>query len=380
MRVRTARRAGSAVLSQESVLCSYDDVTGEVMADPIRLIDLFAGIGGIRLGFEQAARDLSLDVECVFSSEWDRFAQDTYEGNFGERPFGDITEDEVQERIPDFDVMLAGFPCQPFSLAGVSKKNSLGLPHGFKDPTQGTLFHEIVKIIEAHQPAAFLLENVKHLRRHDKGRTFAVITDALDALGYRWQADVINASTRVPQNRERIYIIGVREDLPVTPVVPYLEPEPVAVRDILHEHRDGGEVSKAHWDRSPGSLEKYELSNHLWQYLQAYAAKHRAAGNGFGFGLLEDLDGITRTLSARYHKDGSEILIPQEGRNPRRLTPRECARLQGYPEDFRIVCSDTQAYRQFGNSVAVPVIREIAAELLRDLSGVLTKDLTAAVA
>lgn len=347
------------------------------MADPIRLIDLFAGIGGIRLGFEQAAADLGLDVDCVFSSEWDRFAQETYEANFGERPHGDITDPEVQDAIGEFDVLLAGFPCQPFSLAGVSKKTSLGRPHGFADPTQGTLFHEIVKIIEAHRPAGFLLENVKHLRRHDKGKTFEVIGDALDGLGYRWDAQVVNASTRVPQNRERIYIVGVRDDLPVDPVIPYLEPEPVAVRDILHEHRDGGEVALDNWERSPGSLEKYELSDHLWEYLQGYAAKHRAAGNGFGFGLVEDLDGITRTLSARYHKDGSEILIPQEGRNPRRLTPRECARLQGYPEDFRIVCSDTQAYRQFGNSVAVPVIREIAHELLLNIDGALAADAAA---
>lgn len=365
------------LLSPVSVSCTYTHVIGTVMAAPIRLVDLFAGIGGIRLGFEQAASDLGLQTACVFSSEWDRFAQQTYEANFGDKPHGDITERDVQGRIPDFDVLLAGFPCQPFSLAGVSKKNSLGRPHGFADPTQGTLFHEIVRIIDAHRPAAFLLENVKHLRRHDKGRTFEVITDSLDGLGYRWQAEVVNAATRVPQNRERIYIIGVREDLPIDPVIPHLEPEPVAVRDILHEHVDDGLVPTAHWQRSPGVLDKYQLSDHLWEYLQDYAAKHKAQGNGFGFGLVDDLDGITRTLSARYHKDGSEILIPQEGRNPRRLTPRECARLQGYPDDFKIVCSDTQAYRQFGNSVAVPVIRDLAQELLRDLAAVLEADVPA---
>jgi len=350
------------------------------MAPQIRLIDLFAGIGGIRLGFEQAAADLGIDVDCVFSSEWDRFAQQTYEANFGERPHGDITDPVVHGQIPDFDVLLAGFPCQPFSLAGVSKKNSLGRPHGFADPTQGTLFHEIVRILDDHRPAGFLLENVKHLLRHDRGRTFTVIANALDALGYRWESRVVNAAHRVPQNRERIYIVGVRGDLPVDPSVPELEPTAVAIRDILHEHRDGGRVPSGAWDRAPDGLDRYELSDHLWDYLQSYAAKHRARGNGFGFGLVTDLDGTTRTLSARYHKDGSEILIPQEGRNPRRLTPRECARLQGYPDDFRIVCSDTQAYRQFGNSVAVPVVREIARTLLADLDGVRLHDAAPAVA
>lgn len=347
------------------------------MPSPIRIVDLFAGVGGIRLGFEQAAEDVGTEVECVFSSEWDRFAQQTYEANFGERPHGDITDPAVQAAIPDFDVLLAGFPCQPFSLAGVSKKNSLGREHGFRDKSQGTLFHEIVRIIEDHKPAAFFLENVKHLERHDQGRTFEVIAESLDNLGYRWEHGVRNASARVPQNRERIFIIGYRDDVHAEPFVADLEPEPVAVRDILHEYVDRGALPRANWDRVPESLDRYTLSDHLWSYLKGYARKHQAAGNGFGFGLVDNPDGITRTLSARYHKDGSEILLPVRGAHTaadglpsrvRRLTPRECARLQGYPDSFRLVCSDTQCYRQFGNSVAVPVIRDLAGPVLLDLS------------
>lgn len=349
------------------------------MTNTIRIIDLFAGIGGIRRGFEQAAADVGgVEVECVFTSEWDRFAQQTYVANYpGETVHGDISDPGTQAAIPEFDILLAGFPCQPFSLAGVSKKNALGRPHGFKDLTQGTLFHEIVKIIEEHQPAAFFLENVKHLRRHDGGKTFEVIEKALDDLGYLWDAGIRNASTRVPQNRERIFMVGFREDLGIQGIVEEIDPEPVAVRDILHEYRDRGRLPTRHWERAPDSLDKYTLSNHLWTYLKDYAVKHSRAGNGFGFGLVDDLDGITRTLSARYHKDGSEILIPvkdapiskQDGlpTEVRRLTPREAARLQGYPEDFKLVCSDTQCYRQFGNSVAVPVIRELAAPMLAEL-------------
>lgn len=333
-------------------------------AEHLRMIDLFAGVGGIRLGFEQAAADLDTKVETVFSSEYDRFAQQTYEANYGEIPHGDITDEAVRAAVPDFDVLLAGFPCQPFSLAGVSKKGSLGRPHGFDDPTQGTLFHEIVTIIDEHQPKAFLLENVKHLRRHDKGRTFQVITESLDRLGYRWDDRVIDAALLVPQHRERVYIMGFRDDLHIEPIFPDIEPEPVALRDILHEH-----VNVPDHDAEYLRLqvdEKYTLSDKLWQYLQDYAEKHRRRGNGFGYGLA-DIDGVSRTLSARYHKDGSEILIPQDGRNPRRLTPREAARLQGYPEDFRLPCSDTQSYRQMGNSVAVPVIRVLATAVLAAL-------------
>lgn len=361
------------------------------MAEALRLIDLFAGIGGIRQGFLDAASSLGSPApECVFTSEWDRFATQTYAANFEGDIFGDITDPDVHEHIPygAFDVLLAGFPCQPFSLAGVSKKNSLGMPHGFADPTQGTLFHEIVEILRPRkidgkkwQPRAFLLENVKHLRRHDRGRTFKVISDQLDLLGYDWNAAVINASRFVPQGRERIYIVGYRRDLGLGQfdfdALGATEGDPLPVAPILHENNDEFDLDDPYWDRAPDDLDKYTLSDHLWQYLRDYADKHRANGNGFGFGLIDPAQ-PTRTLSARYHKDGSEILVPLDDgippRQVRRLTPRECARLQGYDDTFRIVCSDTQAYRQFGNSVAVPVIARVAEQMIRDLEKVAALD------
>ena len=300
-----------------------------------RIIDLFAGIGGIRLGFERHG------FKCVFSSEWDKYAQKTYEANFGETPAGDIRKINAAE-IPEFDVLCAGFPCQPFSIAGVSKKNSLNRPHGFADETQGTLFYEIVRILRHHRPPAFLLENVKNLRSHDGGNTFKVIEGALKELGYGVSSSVINAKRLVPQNRERIFIAGFR-DRSADFAFPEIEDSNPRLKNILEKNPDP----------------KYTLSDHLWKYLQDYAEKHRKAGNGFGFGLA-DPGGTARTLSARYYKDGSEILIPQMGKNPRRLTPRECARLQGFPDSFIIPVSDTQAYRQFGNSVAVPVIERLA--------------------
>lgn len=366
--------------------------------DTVRLIDLFAGIGGIRRGFVDAARALEMpDPECVFTSEWDRFAQETYRANFDGEVHGDIMDPEVQDAIPhgDFDILLAGFPCQPFSLAGVSKKTSLGRPHGFADPTQGTLFHEIVEILRPKtidgrpwQPRAFLLENVKHLRRHDRGRTFEVISEQLDELGYTWNACVVNANRFVPQGRERIYMIGYRDDLGLGPfdfdALGLTAGEPMPVGPILHENNDELDLEDEHWARSPGTLEKYTLSDHLWGYLKDYAAKHRANGNGFGFGLVDEAS-PTRTLSARYHKDGSEILVPLDDQRPlprrvRRLTPRECARLQGFPDTFNIVCSDTQAYRQFGNSVAVPVIERLARQMLLDLASVATESHSSAAA
>lgn len=309
-------------------------------------IDLFAGIGGFRIAFQ------SLGGKCVFTSEWDRHSQRTYEANFGEVPFGDITK--ISERdIPEHDVLLGGFPCQPFSLAGVSKKNSLGRAHGFLDRTQGTLFFDIARIIRAKKPKIFLLENVKNLVSHNKGETFRVISTTLKQLGYSLHFKVIDAKHFVPQHRERIFIAGFRESIfhrnetfefPGTPSASH------HIEDILESSPDN----------------KYTLTDNLWIYLQKYASKHRQKGNGFGFGLVE-LDGISRTLSARYHKDGSEILIPQNGKNPRRLTPRECARLQGFPDNFVIPVSDTQAYRQFGNSVAVPVIRAVGKNLIKSL-------------
>ncbi len=310
-----------------------------------RFIDLFAGIGGFRLAMEKAGFD------CVFSSEWDRFAAQTYEANFSDFPAGDITKIQSSE-IPAYDILCAGFPCQPFSIAGVSKKNSLGRSHGFLDRTQGTLFFEIARILRDTKPSAFILENVKNLVSHEGGRTFATILNTLqNDLGYTLRYQIINADSLLPQNRARIYIVGFRSPRAAErfsfPVPGNSAPR---LRDILEK-------------KTP---DRYILSDHLWKYLNDYREKHRLAGHGFGFGLA-DLNGKTRTLSARYYKDGSEILIPVRGRNPRRLTPRECARLMGFPENFQIVVSDTQAYKQFGNSVAVPVVREIARSLFRAL-------------
>lgn len=304
-------------------------------------IDLFAGIGGFRLAFE------SLGGKCVFASEWEPYAQTTYAANFNHAPEGDITRIPVTA-IPEHDVLTAGFPCQPFSIAGVSKHNALGNAHGFAHATQGTLFFDVARIIAAKRPRAFLLENVKNLVTHDKRRTFQVIQLALDDLGYHIHWRIMDARGMVPQHRERIYIVGFREETDFEfPTVPDQNPR---LRDILESEVDP----------------KYTLTNQLWRYLQDYADKHRSKGNGFGFGLA-DIDGIARTLSARYYKDGSEILIPQPNRNPRRLTPRECARLMGFPESFRIPVSDTRAYKQFGNSVVVPVARLIAHEIIRAL-------------
>lgn len=310
----------------------------------MRIADLFAGIGGIRLGFEAAG------CECVFSSEWNEFSRRTYQANFREIPAGDITKIDAHE-IPDHDILCAGFPCQPFSIAGISKKNSLGRPSGFSDLTQGTLFFDVCRILDAKKPRAFLLENVRNLLTHERGRTFQVIRSSLEGLGYKMFHKILDGQMFVPQHRERIIIAGFLDfsgdfSFDITPP----EHKPV-MRDILE-------------DNVP---EKYTLSDKLWQYLQDYAAKHRAKGNGFGYGIA-DPDGISRTLSARYHKDGSEILIAQEGRNPRRLTPRECARLMGFPETFIIPVSDTQAYRQFGNSVVVPLISEVAKSIVRRLN------------
>lgn len=307
-------------------------------------IDLFAGIGGTRLGFEAAGG------ECVFTSEWDRFAQHTYAFNHGDAPLGDITTIK-REAIPHHDVLIAGFPCQPFSIAGVSKLTSLGRRNGFDNPEQGHLFFRTAEIIANSRPRAFLLENVKNLRNHDHGRTYQVISETLSSLGYHHRAEVIDAALVVPQHRERIYIVGFRDEEDFERFhFPRIRSKSPRLADILE-------------DDVPA---KYTLTDHLWQYLQDYAAKHRALGNGFGFGLA-DLDGVSRTLSARYYKDGSEILIPQRRKNPRRLTPRECARLMGFPERFQIPVSDTRAYKQFGNSVVVPIVEAVAREIVRAL-------------
>lgn len=328
-------------------------------ATSFTFIDLFAGIGGLRRAME------GVNGRCVFTSEWDRFAKVTYDDNYSDnRPIeGDISKIEADE-IPDHDVLLAGFPCQPFSIAGVSKKNALGRAHGFDDETQGTLFFDVLRILKHHRPAAFMLENVKNLRSHDKGRTFEVIMRKLrEELGYFVpEPQVIDAAHFVPQHRERVVIVGFRTDVPFKfSDVKLPERGSKRMRDILHPE-DGTEDPEGHFTLGNDAKvnEKYTLSDKLWEYLQNYAAKHKAKGNGFGYGLVNG-DSISRTLSARYHKDGSEILVSQgSGKNPRRLTPRECARLMGYPDDFRISVSDTQAYRQFGNSVAVPVFAEVA--------------------
>lgn len=322
-----------------------------------RFIDLFAGIGGIRLGFERAGGT------CVFTSEWNAFAKKTYEANFGNSHeiAGDITK--IHEKaIPAHDVLLAGFPCQPFSIAGVSKKNSLGREHGFACETQGTLFFDVARIIKENEPKAFLLENVKNLVSHDKGNTFKVIMRTLqEELGYTVKAKVIDAKPFLPQHRERIFIVGFREDTRFDFSQVCIPDAAPTLRTILHPE-NGRQPAEEPYTSGVKAMvgQKYTLTDGLWKYLQDYAAKHKAAGNGFGFGLVGP-DDVSRTLSARYYKDGSEILISQgTKKNPRRLTPRECMRLMGYPDDFRIVVSDTQAYKQAGNSVCVPVVGAIA--------------------
>jgi DNA (cytosine-5)-methyltransferase 1 len=311
-----------------------------------KFIDLFAGIGGIRLAFQ------NLGGKCVFTSEWDTYSKKTYDANFGEVPFGDITKIPENE-IPDHDILLGGFPCQPFSIAGVSKKNALGRAHGFLDETQGTLFFDVARIIKHKMPSAFMLENVKNLVSHDKGKTFTIIKETLRELGYSIHFKVLDGQYYVPQHRERIIIVGFRTDkfnneetfeFPKNGEPKYL------IKDILEKVVDP----------------KYTLSDKLWNYLQEYAKKHKAKGNGFGFGLT-NLNGISRTMSARYYKDGAEILIPQEDTNPRRLTPRECARLQGFPDSFVIPVSDNQAYKQFGNSVVTPLIQAVGKNIVNEI-------------
>lgn len=335
------------------------------MSTKFRFIDLFAGIGGMRLGFESAGGT------CVFTSEWDKFSQQTYRANFDEEEIhGDITQIHAAE-IPSHDVIVAGFPCQPFSIAGVSKKNSLGRAHGFLDVTQGTLFFDVARIIDAHRPQAFLLENVKNLVGHDKGRTMEVILRTLtDELGYNVQTRVVNAQGFVPQHRERIFIIGFRDtatfDLKTVPI-PDAASGP-RLESILHSESGDEAAEPPYTFGSKGKIDpKYVLSEKLWAYLQEYARKHREKGNGFGFGKVGGND-IARTMSARYYKDGSEILIDRGNQRPRRLTPREASRLMGFDQmsldihgrPWNIPVSDTQAYRQFGNAVVPQVVSELA--------------------
>lgn len=326
-----------------------------------RFIDLFAGIGGLRRGFE------AVGGECVFTSEWDPYAQQTYRANFGDlHPIGGDITSIPSDVIPSHDVLLAGFPCQPFSIAGVSKKNALGRPHGFACETQGTLFFDVARIIRDHRPRAFLLENVKNLRSHDKGRTWTTIIDVLRReLGYNVHARVVDAQGYVPQHRERIFIVGFRDfnDFDFADFEPKDPRTGPKLETVLHRAGAGVEPEPPYTDAKGNAASKYTLSPGLWRYLQEYAAKHRSAGNGFGYGLVGPKD-TARTLSARYFKDGSEILVRRGRGNPRRLTPRECARLMGFDEPgrppFKIPVSDTRAYKQFGNAVVVPVVRAIA--------------------
>lgn len=302
-------------------------------------IDLFAGIGGIRLGLE------TIGGECVLSSEIDKHCAVTYEANFNERPWGDITVID-EKAIPKFDLLAGGFPCQPFSMAGLKK--------GFED-TRGTLFFDIARIIEYHKPRVLFLENVKNLAVHDKGRTLTVIRKTLEDLGYHVHIEVLNAKDfGVPQNRERVYIIGFIED------VPFQFPQPIGTETRV------GSILERNVDS------KYTISDKLWAGHKRRKAEHKQKGNGFGYSLFDADSKYTSTISARYYKDGSEILISQRDMNPRKLTPREAARLQGFPEKFKIPVSDVQAYKQFGNSVAVPVIEAISKKI--EETGILKQD------
>lgn len=371
--LRTRKRAlkKPAIQFTKELLAGYleEDITSFVAEDAVQyllkfeedipfikpanpkftFIDLFAGIGGFRIAMQ------ANQGECIFSSEWDKYAQRTYYANFGEIPFGDITKPETKKWIPDkFDILCGGFPCQPFSIAGVSKKNSLGRKHGFEDIKQGNLFFHIAEILEKHRPKAFFLENVKNLVSHDKGKTFKVIKETLLDLGYSFHFKVLNGKHFVPQNRERTFMVGFDSkvfDYKEKFEFPELPNPSKKIKDILEKKPDP----------------KYTLTDHLWKYLQDYSIKHKEKGNGFGFGLV-DLNGTSRTMSARYYKDGSEILIPQKNKNPRRLTIRESARLQGYPEHFIVdSVSMNQGYKQFGNSVVMPLIEAIGEKIVEAL-------------
>ncbi len=337
-------------------------------------IDLFAGIGGIRRGFE------TWGGRCIWTSEWDKYAVQTYKANFPDQHeiWPDITTADPQKDVPDHDVLLAGFPCQPFSLAGVSKKNSLGRVHGFLDLTQGTLFFDVARIIASKRPKAFLLENVKNLLSHDGGKTFETIKRVLrEELGYHIHYKVVNAASWVPQHRQRIFIVGFRENLPFGWDLLEIPDSKPTLGSILHSYNEEPEGHYTERFRNKTRVtDRYTHSDGLWTYLQNYAKKHAALGNGFGCSLVGP-DDVARTLSARYYKDGSEILINQGvGKNPRKLTPRECARLMGFetrdtPMDQRmkITVSDSRAYTQFGNSVAVPAVTAVAKIMAANILG-----------
>jgi len=346
----------------------YDNIPYPPVKDPkFTFMDLFAGIGGFRIALQQ------LGGMCVFSCEWDKFSKETYFKNFGEYPFGDvnqftnpeeISDEQLDALIPDHHILAAGFPCQPFSIAGVSKKNSLGRSHGFDDPTQGTLFFDIKRILRVKRPPAFFLENVKNLLSHDKKRTFKVIRKSLeDDLGYTINYDIVDGKNWVPQHRERLYIVGydpnqidISKEKIVIPKTPENGYRPVGLNDIIKQN----------------VLEKYTLGPGTWETLERHRRNHQKAGNGFGYGLIDfpiKKGTVTRTISARYHKDGAEILIGPADPYPRRLTPTEAMQLQGFdPNKFMFPVSDTQAYRQIGNSVVVPAILETASRIVSVLN------------
>lgn len=367
-----AAEPDAARMRDLEALAAGAGITRPVSASPtFTFVDLFAGIGGIRQAFQQAGG------ECVFTSEWNRFAVETYAANFGagHRVAGDITKVDAAT-VPNHDVLVAGFPCQPFSLAGVSKKNSLGRAHGFADQTQGTLFFDVARILDTKRPRAFVLENVKNLKSHDRGNTMRVIMETLERdLGYTVSCRVLDGSRWVPQKRERVVIVGIRDSEAFDFDTVEMPDRGPTLGCILHDA-----ARPASWDdhyAPGGDASCYTLTDHLWAYLRGYAAKHEAKGNGFGYGLVGP-DGVTRTLSARYYKDGSEILLDRPGGNPRRLTPRECSRLMGFDAPglppLRIPVSDTQSWRQFGNSVVVPMFAAVASALANRLATVTTPD------
>lgn len=328
------------------------------MKTKFTFIDLFAGIGGLRMAFE------NVGGHCVFTSEFDPYAQQTYRANFGDEPIhGDITQIKAST-IPDHDVLVAGFPCQPFSIAGVSKNNSMGRKHGFEDETRGTLFFDVARIIKYKQPHAFMLENVRNLLSHDGGNTFRVIYKTLTDLGYDVHYRVLNGQHFTPQKRLRIVIVGFRRRVPFSFDQKPLPPtDGITLAQVLHRRSEPVD------DRFivPGGIHpRYVLSDKLWAFLQGYAQKHKDAGNGFGCSVVGPSD-VARTLSARYYKDGSEILVSRGSKNPRKLTPRECARLMGFPDSFVIPVSDTRAYKQFGNSVVVPLMQHVASMMVPHL-------------
>ena len=306
-------------------------------------IDLFAGVGGFRLAMQ------SYGGKCVFSSEWDKFAKGTYFNNYGEVPFGDITQQEIKDFIPTgFDVLCAGFPCQPFSLAGVSARTSLNREHGFGDKTQGTLFFDIMQIVRMRHPKVLFLENVRNLVNHDRGRTFQIIKESIEAEGYSFNHSIIDASPLVPQKRQRCYMVCVRNDGDF--VFPKIDGPELPLSSILEDHPQ----------------EEFTISDALWAGHKRRTATNLKRGAGFT-AFTASLDKPAHTLVARYYKDGKECLIPQKGKNPRMLTPRECARLQGFPETFVLPISKSKAYKQMGNSVAVPVLKKIAEQIVKQV-------------